>query len=369
MIKKYLLTGFVGALCVLSVFAETRSTFTGIRSMGMGGANLANADDASAMLVNPACLDMYMEHMHLSVNFGLYVSPSVLDLLSFVTNHSKKLTSTDGLKSLDKQFYDDLYSIDGKWSTVGLLPNAGFMARTLGFTYGASYYWTVPTRVMIESGVLVPKIFIGTQMDQVFTASMCRRLMKVLAVGASFKWIDRYIVDDIALGYTQTLEFVDRFNNDMMSAIDPLLTHKYGPGFDIGGLFYFGGIRAAATIQDVFAYIGEDFLSPRFNVGMAYKILPLMEYNFIDDASATFELHNVFRHANFFTKINTGAEIRLTNFDFRMGLNQGYPTLGMSLYYFIFHLDYLWYAEELGLYVNDSPLSYHFIQLGADIKF
>jgi hypothetical protein len=364
----------VSCICAAGILvsglnAESRGTYTGVRAMGMGNAAIANTDDATAMLNNPAGLDLFMEHMQLSVNFAFYGSTGLLDLLSFASKQAKKLTDKNGLKSLDTKFYDDLYAIDGKWSTVGLIPNVAFMARTLDVTYGACYYWDIPTRVMVESGVLVPKIFIGTQMDQVFMGTMAKRFMKVLSVGASFKWIDRYVVDDIALWYTQTLEFIDRLNASPMSAINPLLKHVYGPGFDVGSIFHFGPYRAAVSIQDVFAYVGDQFLSPRFNVGFAYKLLNLMELKAIDDATVTLDLNNVFRHANFFTKVNLGSEVRLSNFDFRMGFHQGYFTMGTTLYFFIFHVDYLYYAEELGLYTNDSPLSYHLIQVGADIKF
>lgn len=356
-------------LCLSFASAKSRTTFTGVRAMGMGNATVANVDDASSMLANPAGLDLYQEHMHLTMNFAAYVSPSIIDLSTFVANQSDKLTNTEGLKTLDNKFYDALYKIDGTWSTVGLLPNVGFMARTLGLTYGAYYYWNIPTRVMMESGVLVPKIFLGTQMDQVLTGAVARRFNKNMSIGAAVKMIDRYIVDDIALGYTQTMEFIERFNKAPMSAIDPLLTHQYGAGLDLGGIGHFGAFRAGMSVLDLASYIGDEFITPRLNIGMAYKILPLMENRLIDDATATIDLHDVFRRANFFTKLNIGAEVRMYNLDVRVGINQGYPTLGTTLHWMIFHLDYLYYGEELGLYPGDRPLLYHLIQMGADIKF
>jgi hypothetical protein len=227
----------------------------------------------------------------------------------------------------------------------------------------------MPSRVMIESGVLVPKVFLGTQMDQVFTGAIARRFNKVCAVGASLKLVDRYVLDDIALGYTETMEFIERFDNDKMNAIDPLLSHQFGMGIDVGALFYFGEIRAAVSLLDAFSYVGSEVLSPRPNVGFAYKVLPFMDMKYVEDATVTVDLHNLFRYANFFTKINLGAELRLPNFDVRTGLHQGYPTFGMTLHYFVFRLDYLYYGEELGPYVNGQPLTFHLIQMGFDVQF
>ncbi|MFH0920381.1 MAG: hypothetical protein V1913_08455 [Fibrobacterota bacterium] len=357
---------------VSSPFAASRGTFTGVRAMGAGNAASANLDDASAMLYNPACLDLFMEHMQLSVNLAFYGSSGLMDLASFAVNQGKKLTSTEGIKNLDARFYDDLYKLDGNWSTVGLIPNVAFMARTLGLTYGASYYWNIPTRVMLESGVLVPKVVIGTQMDQIFTASAAKRFYRMFSVGASVKWIDRYVVDDIVLGYTQSLEFIDKFKgntHEKLSVLDPYLDHQYGPGIDLGALYHFGEWRMALSMQDAFAYVGSNVLSPRLNLGASYKLLKLMEIKGIDDATLSLDVADMFRQGNFITKLNLGAELRIAHGDVRGGIHQGYITAGAGLHFFIFNFDYLYYVEELGLYSGTLPLKYHLIQLGADIKF
>jgi len=183
------------------------------------------------------------------------------------------------------------------------------------------------------------------------------------------KWIDRYVIDDIALGYTQTMEFIERFEKDKLNALDPLLSHQYGPGADAGAIFHFGQLRAGVSVMDLFSYVGSEVMTPRLNLGMAYKLLALMEYNLIDDATLTTDLHDVFKRANFFTKLNIGAEVRMTALDVRLGLNQGYPTFGTTLHWLLFHFDYLYYGEEKGLYPGDKPLLYHLVQVGADIKF
>ena len=370
--NKVLLTLALTIMICAPSFAVHRGTYLGVRAMGSGGAAVTNLDDASAMLYNPACLDLFMEHMQLSVNLAFYGSTGLMDLASFAANQGEKLTSKEGIKNLDVPFYDDLYKLDGNWSTVGLVPNVAFMARTLGITYGGSYYWNIPTRVMLESGVLVPKVVIGTQVDQIITASAAKRFYRMLSVGASVKWVDRYVVDDIVLGYTQSLEFIDKFKgntHEKLSVLDPYLDHQYGPGIDIGTLYHFGGWRGAISIQDAFAYVGKQVLSPRVNFGVACKLLPLMQIKGIEDATAMLDITDMFRQGNFLTKLNMGVEARVTNFDIRAGIHQGYITAGAGLHFFIFNIDYLYYVEELGLYTGTMPLKYHLIQLGADIKF
>ena len=364
--KPLLVFSVLLALIIMEVPAKSRATFTGVRAMGMGNATVANLDDASAMLTNPAGLDLYQERSHLTINFGAYMSPGVPDLINFMDNHSRELTDEQGLKTLDNEFYNDLYDIDGLWSTVGMLPSVSFVGRALGLTCGGYYYWNIPTRVMLESGVLVPKVFIGTQADQVLTGSVARRFNKNMSIGASAKVIDRYIVDDMALGYAQTMEFIERFKEDKLSAIDPLLRHQSGAGVDLGGIGHFGAFRAGLSVLDLFSYIGSEIVTPRLNVGVACKALRLMESPWVDDATLTFDIHDVWRHANFFTKLNMGAEMRFSNMEIRLGINQGYFTAGTTLRWAFFRLDYLFYGEEMGLYHGDKPLLYHVTQIGMN---
>jgi len=367
-------TAFLLALLVAAslTYSASRSSFTGPRAMGTGNSDLANLDDASAMLYNPACLDLFMEHMQLTTNVAFYGSTSLIDLATFAANQAKKLTSKDGIRSLDRKFYNDLYAIDGKWSTLGLVPNAAFMARTLDFTYGASFYWDIPTRVMMESGPLIPKVVLASQVDQVMTFSMAHRFFRMLSVGASVKVVNRYVIDPIVLGYTQTLEFTDKFKgntSEKLSVLDPYLHHEAGLGLDVGALFHFGAFRFATSIQDFPAYIGGNLISPRLNIGAAYKVLPLMEFKLIDDATATMSITDAFRSANFLTKLNMGSEVRINNFDLRAGIHQGYIVAGGTLHFLFLNFDYMYNVEELGVYSGDMPLKYHFVQIGADIKF
>ncbi len=349
-------------------FARAGSTFTGARTMGMGGANLANADDASATYINPACLDLFNEHMQLSVNVGFFGNPELSDLATFAINQGKKLSD---IKNIDNTFYDDLKPFDLKWLGAGVVPNVAFMMRMFDLSLGASYYWNTPLRLMLESGVMVPKFFVGAQMDQVLTASVAKRFGRRISLGASLKITDRYAIDNIPLGIGQTLEFVGTISDKdkAIDAFDPLLKHTTGPGLDVGALFHFGSFRLATSIQDFPSYMGGELLRPRFNLGSAYKILPLMESKLIEDATITLDLVDLMRYGNFLTKLNIGAETRLNNLDVRGGIHQGYLTFGTTLHFFIFHLDYLNHTQELGDYPGAMPASIHFIQLGADIRF
>jgi hypothetical protein len=366
--RKHIYSLFIILLLTSLAAARAGATFTGSRAMGMGGANLANADDASATYINPACLDLFQEHMQLSVNVGFFGNPELSDLFTFSMNQGKKLSD---IKNIDNSFYDDLRPFDLKWLGTGIVPNVAFMARTFDLTWGASYYWNTPLRLMLESGVLVPKFFVGAQMDQVLTGSVAKRLGRRVSVGASLKITDRYAIDDIPLGIGQTLEFISTITDKdkAIEAFDPLLKHTTGPGLDVGALFHFGAFRLATSIQDFPSYMGGELLRPRFNIGSAFKLLSLMETKLIDDATLTLDIVDIARYGNFLTKLNMGAEARLNNLDIRGGIHQGYLTFGTTLHFFIFHLDYLHHTEELGDYPGSMPASYHFIQLGADIRF
>ncbi|MBL8028746.1 MAG: hypothetical protein JNL74_20140 [Fibrobacteres bacterium] len=351
-----------------SIFAKAGSTFTGSRAMGMGNANRANADDASATYLNPACLDLFQEHMQLSVNLSFFGNPALSDLASFSVNQGKKLGD---LKKIDHSLYEDMRPFDLKWLGVGINPNVAFMARTFDLTWGASYYWHTPLRLMLESGVLVPKFFVGAQMDQVLTASVAKRFGRRLSLGASLKFTDRYAIPDRPLTLSELLEFTPKFSSkeEAIDALDPLLEHTTGPGLDVGAVFHFGSLKLATTLQDFPSYMGGELLRPRLSLASAYKILPLMETKLVEDATVTMDIADIMRYGNFLTKLNLGAELRIKNLDLRAGVHQGYITAGTTLNFFIFHFDYLHFTEEIGDYPGFMPASVHFIQLGADIRF
>jgi hypothetical protein len=71
-------------------------------------------------------------------------------------------------------------------------------------------------------------------------------------------------------------------------------------------------------------------------------------------------------------RINMGAELNIDqpfirHVNFRCGLHQGYPTIGLGFDFYILELNYAYYTEELGAYAGQFPDSRHVLEISIGI--
>jgi hypothetical protein len=334
----------------------------------MGNASVAVVDDRYSLFNNPAGLGFFKEHMELSISpLFLHLDKNFFDIAGFLLKNEKKLKDPN---TYDQAFFNDFNEIDAKWAELGYLPEATFATRRFGF----GMYNVLSTRISAETGHFIPKLGLGGNEDLVLTAAYAHRIKEIFSVGASFKYIYRVVLPDSILGFTDTYKFSKELQNSAlggnMGAFLDLGHLERGFGFDVGGMANVGeALRFGLAVQDLFEYLDGDFKHVRVGLGSAYRILPATRIPFIKDLIVAMDIKDIFLKDSFFNKLYMGTELDMHLAALRLGLNQGYPTFGFGLNFFIFHVDYAYLTEEAGFYPGQIPKSAHRFSLRLGFKF
>ncbi len=341
--------------------------YYGIRHNGMGNTSIAIVDDRYSLFNNPAGLDLFGEHVELSIApISLHINQTFYEIASFLLKHQAQLKDP-GL--YDKPFFDNFSAIDAQWAKIGYLPEA-----TLVFQhFGVGAYNVLSTKISAETGHFIPKIQLAGNQDFVLTAGYGGRLLKTLSVGVTVKYIYRVVLPDTCFGFTDTYaaskELTDGIAGGNLTAFSKWAHLERGVGFDVGSMLHMGATKFGLTIQDLAEYLDGKRKHTRISLGVSHRFLSLLELPFVKDIVVGMDIKDITGKDNFFNKLHLGSELDLHAIALRCGINQGYPTFGVSLSLAILHFEYAYTTEEWGYYPGQAPNPAHIFSSRLGFKF
>ena len=214
-----------------------------------------------------------------------------------------------------------------------------------------------------------------------------------LQIGLTLKKVTRMEIFDSDNGSDFSLSVIDFLDEDNPSGINARVGN--GIGLDIGALgqmdTFLGETKIGLTISNLFngvqgtAYENmnseelkteEHFaqqLPVAMTLGLAVQASPFTNLGWLSflqyilpNAVYAADLDIVTPDKSFFKRLHLGLEQSYFSglLDWRMGLNQGYPTMGLNCNLGWYHLGFTYYTEELGAEVGRNPHSYYVLHSG-----
>lgn len=350
----------------------------------MGGAKIAVTDDYSTVLVNPAAL-AFMETSH--TNLSMEGQLSGQQMLNFVNDINRAASATltpsnryDGVYSVLQNNYGKQYSFRaGLFEGVTSWPGWGFAFIPADFT----------TDLKVHNQV-TPALSMRTYLDTTLA----------FGIGRKFKHID--IPGKMSWGLTGKVVHRGYLNRmvqtiDLMRESELFQTSDLRSGYTIDadwGLIYapivpteglFSAFRLARpTFGIVVRNLAElgfgaslvkregeapEKLYRTFDFGMKFEFPSLM----IFASRLAIDITDV-GHPNFTLRkgSHVGFEFdwRVTSWwkgQYRIGLNQGYLSMGVSALLGAFRLDLASYSEDIGFYSTPVENRLIFIKMNIDI--
>ncbi len=355
------------------------------RALGMGDAFVAIANDYSALFYNPAGLAR-REDGQINMSMELLGSKSFSDFV-------KDLDNTSKVQGTDAQKYD-------AYNTF-LKQNYGktFMVR-------AGLFEGIWTRPGWGVGVIPADVTIEYQIHDNVSPAINARVFADSTIAYGYGKDLKGLVPG-RLSWGTTAKFVNRgYFNKQVSAFDLVSDSKvvsesdmlegYTVDFDLGllytpelpsdGMWYTFKLAKptfGAVVRNVLDYgFGKSLKLLNKNKTEAperlYRVLDLgmkFEYPnfFIFGGRGALDIRDI-GHPNFSTRksLHAGLEFDWTvsswwKGSYRLGVNQGYPTFGVSALLFMFNLDFVTYGEDVGTFDSPKENRMYALKLNIDI--
>ncbi|HNY31267.1 MAG TPA: hypothetical protein PKO15_10310 [Fibrobacteria bacterium] len=384
------------ALLILAQTADATPRARSWRSLGMGNAGVAIADDGEALHLNPAGLTQLggkgtfqpLDTLGYKRNrvdcwiLGLGMDPNPRTLLKayrfYDRNDSTISAGEKDQKALlkDRQFLNEIYQFDRL--PIPLRTNLDLM---LAFrNYGVALWSQDDFTFQFDRGALTPKVAVELSSTTALELATSRAFLDdrlSLGFGYRILSISRQTreYDIMELSSDSALEENGRDLYEESSS-DLRKSEEWGHGIDLGVLwFQKPGLRYGASLQNLGMKQHGQFLTPNLSVGVAWSPRFIQSNrawsrklnfaigldNLLDDTLGYKPL----------SKLNMGAEYEMTFIPYVFagrlsgGLMGGYPTFGTSVTLLsILRGDLLTYAEEGGHFTGDKENRYWMARVG-----
>ncbi|PIS10038.1 MAG: hypothetical protein COT73_11550 [Bdellovibrio sp. CG10_big_fil_rev_8_21_14_0_10_47_8] len=375
----------ISALAQEGVHTRIHHLYTSNRAMGMGDAFVATANDYSALFYNPAGLARRdMGQINLSLEVG--ASSNFIDFSKDINDVNKADYANDSARyTAYAEFLQKYY---GKT----------FMVRAdLLHAIWVRPHWGVgilPLNMTLEYQVhnqAAPALNVRAYADTVLAYGYGNDLKGLvpgrLSWGVTGKFVNR--------GYTnKQVNAVDLMvdsntvkKEDLRDGytVDADLGLLYTPGIPAEGLFSIFNL-AKPTFGAVVRNVADYGFGQSFHLFNKNEVQAPEKLNRVFDVGAKFEYPSLwifggrgevdFRdigHPNFSARrsFHLGFEFDWTvaswwKGQYRIGVNQGYPTLGLSAQLFVFNLDMVTYGEDVGSYDNPQENRVYMAKFNMD---
>jgi hypothetical protein len=346
-------------------------------ALGMGGAYYTKSDSKYAPFYNPAGLNRITKSWRLDI---LSSDASVnSDLRGFL----KDADNTDF--DNDTEVADFIQGHLGDIAHLGFTYYPGFTTKNFTLGYFAAFRTTAQPRNSV-----IPEVNLSAIADTGLVAGFAHGFMDdALSVGISAKLMGRGSYND---SFT-TADFVSGKAED---DIDNLTAEEYSGTallFDIGAIYDFNTLfnvefspRIGFAINNIGVKTGIygdlDIRKRDGDAGnsplpayatLSFGASPSVSYLRTDLILDIVDITRNFDEDDDWGKrINMGAELNvdlpfIRHFNFRCGLHQGYPTVGVGVDLYVLELNYAYYTEELGAYSGQLPDSRHVLEISIGI--
>ena len=317
----------------------------------MGGVGVATGKGVEAMVYNPALL----AHVPFDIaipRIRLELSEDLMEVIKFAVDHQDEFADFENLPpGAATQFLDDMAPFDDQWVNFMLAPAIGLSLQRVGFLG----YSSTQLGVRLDKGIYTPRVYAEGFMNNVLTAGLSLPAIPHLDVGLGFKYIDRRSSGLVKLSASALGD-----NKDVLEEVyDNVEDSEKGFGVDVGAIYkYTESIHLGFVMQDFLGKVGDDDLLLNAKAGVAWEYAKGVTF-----AADLVDLMNRNSDA-LFKKLHLGAELDLPFLDLRLGVSQGYPTVGVGLSLLILQIDYALYGYERGISPGDTPEWRHALQLG-----
>ena len=398
--------------CLTLLAAEARPvSYYSAKRMGMGGTGAAVVNKEDSYFYNPAHAAIIKQSFHMppfllfpnSIYYGTE-TPDTLNKLSDIEDDDESIVATY------RRVIPSQVGFGGSWSSglVFTLEDIGSFA--IGTYAGGRFDAKIVNRLSPRfegSGyfdAILPSLTFAQNVD-IESAHETWHWLRNPSIGITFKHVNRFSLYDPEEGSeTVSIEVLDLDDNRVAFRAGK------GYGFDIGGQAeidtFMGLVTAAVVFNNIATNIHGIEYEPELKVtdnedttfsesaysqqipfsmtvGVAKQASPFAGLrNMRGIGWAWAALDTVFPNAvyaadielflpaprgaadSLFKKLHFGLEqtysvFNLFDLDWRLGLNQGYPTTGLNFNFGFWHMGLTYYTEELGKEVGEMPASYY----------
>ena len=399
-----IILGLVSVTYSQTFYVEPTAVPDSLRSLSMGGAYIAVADDKNVLFHNPAGLSFFgfsLPILNIGASAGDFNSPIVQDMLNGELDKYTEINADD-LSSLGAIMSDILKTRLG----IGVMPsiNLGFMMKHFGIRL---YDYVNIDMAVKKMGFLVESdMLIYADVGAIVGGSYV--FGKFFSVGINLKYIARAKVSETNLGVSQLLSLFNSLSPEELTS-GGYLKLGWGIGSDLGFMAKLGfvglqNVTVGLTITDwlggtkinyssptdlsaVQNYIMpfsesdeelSDTISPAINIGASIKMekIPYVPEFLIKDLIGAIDIRNLIifdfdvdRGYNLFKNIYFGGEAKFFNIDafsnwfllpIRMGFGfyQGNMTFGFNFpILHIIHFGFAIWSYERGYYIGESRVT------------
>ena len=369
-------------------------TYYGPKKAAMGGCGVAVIDSRESLYYNPASVVYTKNGLTLPlIQSSTVIGVDVISNIQDLSDASSEADDDDTAASLE--IYKKLIP-----SKLGIgYATSGHYIGTIGITsFGIGGYANGKIGANLLNR-LSPRIEAIGYLDIVFpTVTLARPVttsgnffLKNIKLGFTVKNINRNsLYDDQDDSEIYKVEVLDLISEDAEPKLN--VRSGQGVGFDLGMLAdidtFMGPGKLGISFQNISTKITgkaySDVTSEDGNTVSNYsEDIPLLATIGFAVQSSPFNsipvLRRIFPNATYAAdfdfisqdissvkRIHFGLE-QLYLHDiiaWRMGLNQGYPTMGVNFNFGVFHIGAVYYTEEFGDEIGDNPQSFYVLDGG-----
>ncbi|PWU21587.1 MAG: hypothetical protein C5B49_02365 [Bdellovibrio sp.] len=349
------------------------------RALGMGGAFVAVADDYSAIFYNPAGLARLEEgQLNLSIDFAVS-GGQLKDLYDEINSASSSSTDATAkftaIQNVLMANFGKVYNVRaGLLEGIYVRPNWGFALIPLDLTVDATIH-----------NLVLPSLDFRVYADSTFAFAFAQKIKSQdipgrLAWGVTAKAVERgFINREIdATSLARDSNIFQPSDLHQGSTFDADLGLLFSPTIPTDGL-----ISVFRTARPTFGLVAHNILNYGFHGSSSVAPEPLyrtfdfgmkfeMPSFWIFGSRAVFDITDV-GHPYFTLRKGShlGFEFdwRVTSWwrgQYRIGVNQGYMSLGASFLLGLFRLDLLSYSEDVGSYDSPKENRLYMVKLNID---
>lgn len=373
---------FVAVLAIVfgSAFAqatELSNMYRGARPMGMGGAFTALADDENAVFYNPAGLASVKKSELDIINLTGEVSNNITNFAKDVGNIPQPDTTGQTAQTMQNYIGQPMH----------LRVSEFLNFTTTNFELGAYGLATVDASVNSPS---YP------------TASVDAKVDAGAVLGLAHTFMEDKLQAGIGLKYLQRRRFVRLFTAaDIVSATNNMnnslqvsgsdLQTKSAVGIDLGAIYKLNSVNYSSQVGlsilnlgDVnfgdYSYTTTSGLTNTvpnkipMTVNLGYAATRQFEYfsgtfaadymDLLNNSSTANSINGSPSDSDYGKRIHLGAEIKFPYIlSLRAGFNEGYPSYGLGLNFWLIELKYASYKEEVGGYAGQVADQRQVVQL------
>lgn len=354
------------------------------RALGMGDAFVAIANDYSAILYNPAGLARREDgQVNLSMEFA--GSQSFSDFTKDTSS-----VKTTGNSSTDYALYSDLLQkYYGKvfQTRVGLFE--GFWVRP---NWGVAF---IPLDATLEYKIhnqvapaLNVRAYLDTTLAYGYGTDIKGSMFGRWSMGTTVKFVNRGYANKIVSAFDLVADSNAVKKEDLRDGytLDMDIGTLYTPHLPGDGIWQLFSL-AKPTFGAVLRNVGETGFGQSLKIfnktqveapEKMYRVLDVgMKYEYpniwIFNGRGALDIRDI-GHPNFTWRkgFHLGFEFDWTmatwwKGSYRIGVNQGYPTLGFSALFSVFNLDLVTYGEDVGSFSSPKENRIYLVKLNIDL--